>query len=158
MKTRLEPGTPAPDFTAPLQNGTSLTLSDLRGQRVALYFYPKDDTPGCTRQACSLRDGYADLRDAGVAVVGVSPDDRDSHASFAQKHDLPFPLVSDPDHAIATAYGVYGERTLYGRKVVGIQRTTFLIDEGGAIVDVVKRPKVDAHADEVLRRFEKVSS
>lgn len=156
MKTRLEPGTPAPDFTAPTQDGT-LTLSDLRGRRVALYFYPKDDTPGCTRQACSLRDGEGALEAAGVAVVGVSPDEVSSHQAFAGKHALPFPLASDPDHSIATTYGIYGERTLYGRKVVGIQRTTFLIDEDGQIVDVVKRPKVDEHADEVLRRFEKVT-
>jgi peroxiredoxin Q/BCP len=158
MKTRLEPGTPAPDFTAPLQNGTSLTLSDLRGQRVALYFYPKDDTPGCTRQACSLRDGYADLQAAGVTVLGVSSDDAASHERFAQKHDLPFPLVVDNDNTIAQSYGIYGERTLYGRKVVGVQRTTFLIDEQGTIADVVKRPKVDEHAEEILRRWEKLDA
>ncbi len=149
---RLEPGTPAPDFTAPTQHG-SVRLSDFRGQKVALYFYPKDDTPGCTKQACSLRDGYAELKDAGVAVVGVSGDDAASHEKFARKYDLPFPLAADPDHAIAEAYGVWGEKTLYGRTSIGLTRTTFLIDETGSIVDVIKRPKVDAHADEVLRRF-----
>ncbi len=155
MKDRLTPGTPAPDFTAPTQDGT-LTLSDQRGKRVALYFYPKDDTPGCTRQACSLRDGYAELQKAGVVVIGVSSDDAASHSRFAEKHDLSFPLVVDEDNAIATAYGIYGERTLYGRKVIGVQRTTFLIDEQGMIADVVKRPKVDEHSGEILRRWQKL--
>ncbi len=157
MKDRLEPGTPAPDFTAPTQDGT-LTLSDLRPARVALYFYPKDDTPGCTKQACSLRDGSAELKAAGVTVIGVSADDTASHGRFAEKYDLSFPLVVDEGNRIATAYGIFGERTLYGRKVIGVQRTTFLVDENGVIADVIKRPKVDEHAAEVLRRFAKVDA
>ncbi len=150
----LSPGTPAPDFSAPTQSGDILSLSDLLGKKVALYFYPKDDTPGCTKQACSLRDGYGQMRQAGVAVIGVSGDTAASHARFADKYELPFPLVADADHAIATAYGVWGEKTLYGRKSIGLSRTTFLIDEQGQIVDVIKRPNVGEHADEVLRRFE----
>ncbi len=157
MTDRLELGTPAPDFTAPTKDGT-LTLSDLRPRRVALYFYPKDDTPGCTRQACSLRDGYAELKDAGVEIVGVSGDDAASHDRFSHKHDLPFALAVDLDNAIATAYGIHGERTLYGRKIIGVQRTTFLIDEQGIIADVIKRPKVDEHADEILRRWQKLDA
>ncbi len=154
----LEPGTPAPDFTAPTQTGDSLTLSSLRGQRVALYFYPKDDTPGCTKQACSLRDGYRTLQESGVTVIGVSPDDAASHERFADKFKLPFPLAADPDHAIADAYGVWGPRTLYGRQFDGITRTTFLIGEDGTLVDVIKRPDVDNHATEVLRRFEEAAT
>ena len=154
----LNPGDAAPVFTAPTQSGEPLTLADLRGRRVALYFYPADDTPGCTKQACSLRDGYRDLLDAGIAVVGVSPDDAASHARFAEKYALPFPLVADPDHAIAEAYGVWGEKTLYGRRMIGLSRTTFLIDEEGRIVDVVKRPDTADHAAEVLRRFSKTTA
>lgn len=150
----LQPGDLAPDFTAPTQSGESVSLSALRGQRVALYFYPKDDTPGCTKQACSLRDGYRDLLDAGIAVVGLSPDDDASHARFAEKFALPFPLAADGGHAIADAYGVWGPRTLYGRLFNGIHRTTFLIGEDGRIVDVIERPDVGDHAAEVLRRFD----
>ncbi len=148
-----QPGDLAPDFTAPTQTGDPLTLSSMRGRRVALYFYPKDDTPGCTKQACSLRDGEAALAADGIAVVGVSGDDAASHARFAEKYDLAFPLVADADHAIATAYGVYGDKTLYGRLFRGISRTTFLIDTDGRIVDVIKRPDTGGHADEVRRRF-----
>ena len=150
---RLAPGTPAPDFDAPTQTGDSLRLSSLHGHRVALYFYPKDDTPGCTRQACSLRDSYAALQQAGIAVVGVSGDSAESHQRFADKYDLPFPLVADTDHAIAEQYGVWGEKTLYGRTSIGLTRTTFLIGPDGIIEDVIARPDTGAHADEVLKRF-----
>jgi peroxiredoxin Q/BCP len=153
---RLAPGTPAPDFTAPTQHGTTLSLSDYRGQWVALYFYPKDDTPGCTKQACNLRDHVGDLDAEGVAVVGVSGDDVGSHEAFAQKYDLPFPLVADPGRAIQDAYGVYGERTLYGKKIVGLKRTTYLIDPEGVVRHVFKRPKTDDHAAEILRKLDKV--
>lgn len=149
----LQPGDAAPDFTAPTQTGEPLTLSSLRGRRVALYFYPKDDTSGCTKQACALRDGYHDLREAGITVVGVSPDDEASHARFADKYALPFTLVADAGHRIADAYGAWGPRTLYGRLFSGILRTTFLIGEDGRIVDVIQRPDVGDHAGEVLRRF-----
>ncbi len=150
---RIAPGSPAPDFEAPTQTGQPLRLSSLQGQRVALYFYPKDDTPGCTKQACSLRDSYSALQQAGIAVVGVSGDSVASHEAFAGKYSLPFPLVSDADHAIAEAYGVWGEKTLYGRTSIGLTRTTFLIGPDGTIEHVIARPDTGAHAEEVLKRF-----
>jgi peroxiredoxin Q/BCP len=146
---RLAEGDPAPDFTADTQDG-ALALSEYRGRWVALYFYPKDGTPGCTTQACALRDGYQRLQDAGIAVVGVSEDDVASHADFAEEHNLPFPLVADPDHDVLNAYGVYGERSMFGNTFMGTARTTYLIDPEGVIRHVFKRPKNDAHADEVL--------
>src|SRR5690606_6053585 len=127
MSVMPQPGDPAPDFEGPTQGGGTFRLADHRGRPVALYFYPEDDTGGCTKQACNLRDHYADLRKAGVVVVGVSPDDVASHDRFAEKYDLPFPLVADPDHAIIEAYGVWGEKNLYGKKSMGLKRTTFLI-------------------------------
>jgi peroxiredoxin Q/BCP len=148
-----EVGQEAPDFEGVDQHGRTIRLCDFRGRKVALYFYPKDDTPGCTKQACSLRDGYARLQEAGVVVLGVSADDADSHRRFAEKYGLPFPLVADPEAKICRAYGVWGERTLYGRKFMGIRRTTFLIDEDGRIRQIIRRPKVDQHADEVLQGF-----
>ncbi len=154
---RLPVGEEAPDFTAPTQDGTSLTLSDYRGQWVVLYFYPKDDTPGCTTQACTLRDGYRELQAAGLAVVGVSEDDVASHEAFADAHDLPFPLVADPDHEVLNAYGVYGERSMFGNTFMGTKRTTYLIDPEGVIRHVFKRPTTDAHTSEVLDAFERLT-
>lgn len=151
---RLDVGTEAPDFTAPTQDGTPLTLSDYRGQWVVLYFYPKDDTPGCTTQACNLRDGYQRVQDKGLAVIGVSEDDAESHADFAEKHALPFPLVADPAHEVLNAYGVYGERSMFGNTFMGTKRTTYLIDPDGVIRHVFKRPTTDAHTDEVLEKYE----
>lgn len=147
-------GETAPDFEGTSQAGETVHLGDYRGRRVALYFYPKDDTPGCTKQACSLRDGYAELREAGIAVIGVSPDDVASHEAFAEKYDLPFPLLADPDHQILDAYGVWGERNFYGKKFMGTRRTTFLIDEEGIVRGVIKRPKTADHATEVRAKFE----
>lgn len=154
----LEPGSPAPDFAATRPDGSTVRLSDLRGSKVVVYFYPKDDTPGCTAQACSLRDGEMQLHAHGIAVIGVSTDDAASHERFTEKYSLPFPLAADTDKAIATAYGVWGERSLYGRIFLGVKRTTFLIGENGTIVDVIKRPDTKNHADEVLRRFEKAAA
>ncbi len=151
--TMPEPGQLAPDFEGQTQQGETLRLSDYRGKKVALYFYPKDDTPGCTKQACNLRDDYSELQEAGVAVIGVSADDVDSHVAFAEKYSLPFPLVADPEHDVLNAYGVWGERNLYGRKFMGTKRTTFLIDEEGKIVHVFKRPKVTEHGSEVMEKF-----
>jgi peroxiredoxin Q/BCP len=148
-----EEGQQAPDFRAESQDGDQISLSDYRGRKVALYFYPKDDTPGCTKQACNLRDDYSALLDAGIAVIGVSGDDVKSHAAFADKYELPFPLLADPDHDILDKYGVWRQRNLYGRLVMGTQRTTFLIDEKGVIRKVIKRPNVDDHAGEVLAGF-----
>jgi len=150
-------GDAAPDFTAEAHTGDTISLADFHGQKVALYFYPKDDTPGCTKQACNLRDGFSELKDAGVQVIGVSADDMDSHNAFADKHDLPFPLIADTDHEILEAYGVWAEKTMFGNQFMGIKRTTFLIDEEGIIRHVFKRPKTGAHTDEILKKFEAVA-
>lgn len=147
-------GEQAPLFEAHTQDGQPIRLDAYRGRKVALYFYPKDDTPGCTRQACNLRDNYQILLDAGIAVFGVSPDGVASHARFADKYELPFPLVADPDRTILKAYGVWGEKKLYGRISLGVKRTTFLIDEDGVIRHVFKRPKVQEHTAEILAAFE----
>jgi len=146
-----EPGTLAPDFTAPDQHNNSFTLSSLRGSKVALYFYPKDDTPGCTAQACNLRDNEAQLAAQGIKVVGVSIDDAASHAKFAQKYDLAFPLVADADKAIVNAYGVWQEKKNYGKTYWGVVRTTFLLDENGVITRVIKRPDTKEHAAQLLK-------
>ena len=149
----LEPGTKAPAFEGETQDGNTVRLADFAGRKLALYFYPKDDTPGCTKQACNLRDNWEALQRAGVAVVGVSKDSVESHEKFADKYSLPFPLLSDPDREILQAYGTWGEKSLYGRIYMGIVRTTFLIDEEGVIVGVIKKPKVSGHAEEILQAF-----
>jgi len=154
VSTMPQPGEPAPAFEGITQNGDVIRLEDFRGKKLALYFYPKDDTPGCTKQACNLRDEYRLLQRGDIAVVGVSADPVESHQDFAEKYDLPFPLISDPDRRIIEAYGVWGERTLFGRKLMGIKRTTFLIDEDGIVRHVIKRPKVDAHAEEIIENFD----
>lgn len=146
----LQVGDHAPDFTLADGSGGTVTLSGLRGKRVVLYFYPKDLTPGCTQQACDFRDRYADLLAQGVVLLGVSPDSVKSHVRFAQKHDLPFPLLADEDQAVATAYGVWQEKSMYGRSFMGIVRTTFLIDEEGTITRIWPKVKVAGHGDEVL--------
>jgi peroxiredoxin Q/BCP len=146
-----EPGTLAPDFTAPDQHGNSFTLSSLRGQKVALYFYPKDDTPGCTAQACNLRDNEGQLAAQGIKVVGVSTDDAASHAKFAQKYELAFPLVADADKTIVNAYGVWQEKKNYGKTYWGTVRTTFLLDENGVITRVIKRPDTKEHTAQLLK-------
>jgi peroxiredoxin Q/BCP len=150
----LNEGDNALDFTAQDMNGNTVKLTDLRGSRVCLYFYPKDDTPGCTRQACSLRDSFADFEKQNIKIFGVSPDDANSHQKFTSKFNLPFPLLTDTDHTVSNAYGVYGEKSIYGKKYMGITRTTFLIDEAGKIIKIFRQVKVDEHADEVLKAFE----
>ena len=147
------PGDAAPNFRGQTASGETIGLDDLRGRWAALYFYPADDTPGCTKQACNLRDNLEPLDAAGVAVVGVSGDDAESHRRFADKYDLPFPLLADPDRAIQTAYGVYGEKSFYGKTIVGTKRTTFLIDPDGVVRHVFKRPKTDRHAQEILDKL-----
>lgn len=150
MSETLEAGRQAPSFSGKTQRGDTVSLSDYRGQKLTLYFYPKDDTPGCTKQACDLRDHLGLLKEAGIAVVGVSGDDVESHEAFAEKYNLPFPLVADPGHEILKSYGVWGEKNFYGKKSMGIKRTTFLIDEDGVIRHVFKRPKTEAHTAEIL--------
>lgn len=149
----LEAGVRAPAFTATTFDGQKIKLTDYKGKKVALYFYPKDATPGCTKQACNLRDNVEPLTEAGIAVIGVSPDANDSHEKFATKHELPFPLIADPDHKIIDKYGVWGEKQNYGKTYMGLQRTTFLIDENGKIMHVFKRPKTTDHAAEILSKL-----
>ncbi|WP_207890987.1 thioredoxin-dependent thiol peroxidase [Hymenobacter edaphi] len=147
----LNPGDQAPDFTAQDQSGQTRRLADYRGQRVALYFYPKDDTPGCTAQACSLRDGETQLRAAGLQVLGVSPDDVASHQKFADKFELPFPLLADPERTLAEAYGVWQEKKNYGRTYWGVVRTTFLLDAEGRVERIIRRPDTKNHAEQLLK-------
>jgi len=149
----LKEGDKAPDFTAKDQNGTTVSLKDLKGQRVALYFYPKDDTPGCTKEACSFRDADDIYRSKGIKVFGVSVDDETSHQKFISKFQLPFDLLADTDHKIVEAYGVWGEKSMYGRKYMGTMRKTFLIDEQGKIAKIFDKVDVSKHADEVLEAF-----
>jgi peroxiredoxin Q/BCP len=149
----LEEGDAAPDFNAKDQNGNDVTLAGLRGQRVVLYFYPKDDTPGCTKEACSLRDSFDVFQEKNIKVLGVSNDDETSHQKFISKYNLPFDLLADTDKTLVNDYGVYGEKNMYGKKYMGINRKTFLIDEAGKIVKIFNKVKVDEHADEVLEAF-----
>jgi thioredoxin-dependent peroxiredoxin len=149
----LKEGDIAPDFTTRDANGNTVKLSDFRGQRVVLYFYPKDDTPGCTKQACSLRDSYSKFEEQNIKVLGVSLDDEASHQKFVAKYSLPFTLLADIDNSVSTAYGVYGEKQNFGKTYMGITRTTFLIDEDGKIKKIFKKVNVDEHADEVLNAF-----
>ncbi len=140
----------APDFTATIDGGETVKLKDLRGKKVVLYFYPKDNTPGCTQEACDFRDSITKFRRKGVVVLGVSPDGVKSHEKFKAKFDLPFPLLADEDHAIAEAYGVWQERSMYGRRYMGIVRSTFVIDEKGKIAEVHEKVKVKGHVDQLL--------
>jgi len=143
-------GDPAPDFRLPADDGHTYSLKDFRGKKVVLYFYPKDDTPGCTREACSFRDSLARVTSKGAVVLGVSKDDLDSHARFRKKYELTFPLLSDTDGKVLNAYGVWKEKSAYGKTFMGVERTTFIIDEKGRIAKVFLRVKVDGHVDEVL--------
>ena len=147
-------GSVAPDFKANDGNGQTVRLKDLRGEKVVLYFYPKDDTPGCTKEACSFRDAFSDFKKRGIKVLGVSTDSEASHKKFATKYKLPFTLLADPGHAIADAYGVYGEKKFMGRTYMGVKRITFLIDEKGKIKKVFETVKPEEHAREVLEAFE----
>ena len=147
-------GDSAPEFTATTDRGETINLADLRGRKVVLYFYPKDDTPGCTKQACGFRDHHQQFEAEGAVVLGVSPDGEASHAKFRDKHGIPFPLLVDEDHAIATSYGVWGEKKNYGRTYMGIKRSHFVIDEEGTIVDArlnVKATDSPAKALEAVR-------
>jgi peroxiredoxin Q/BCP len=146
----LEVGRPAPDFELLADTGEPLKLSSLRGRKVVLYFYPRANTPGCTREACDFRDHLPRLSRKGAVVLGISPDKPATQAKFKEKYHLPFPLLSDPDHKVAQAYGVWKAKTMYGKKTMGIERTTFVIDEEGKIAKIFPKVKVDGHAAEVL--------
>jgi peroxiredoxin len=150
----LEVGSPAPDFSAPTQGGGEVSLSGLRGQPVVLYFYPKDNTPGCTQEATDFRNMQADFERSKVRVVGVSKDSVKSHDKFAEKYELNFPLVADPAKDICEAYGVIREKKMYGKTVMGVERSTFLIDAKGRIARIWRGVKVAGHAEEVLRAAE----
>ncbi|MGB2867126.1 MAG: thioredoxin-dependent thiol peroxidase [Bacteroidota bacterium] len=150
----LETGDRAPEFSLPTGDGSMLHLKDFRGKKVVLYFYPKDDTPGCTKEACSFEENLSVLKRKGAVVLGVSADSTASHEKFANKYHLSFPLLSDEKKEIVKAYGVWKERSLYGRKFMGIERTTFIIDEKGKIQNVFEKVKVDGHTQEVLKALE----
>lgn len=151
--TLLKEGDKAPTFIGKDQHGKKVSLADYKGKRLVLYFYPQDDTPTCTVQACNLRDNDALLRAAGFSILGISPDDEKSHQKFEKKFNLPFPLLPDPEHKIIDAYGVWGEKQLYGRKYLGLHRTTFLIDEKGMIRKIFLKPRSKMHAEEILKAW-----
>ncbi|HLV41460.1 MAG TPA: thioredoxin-dependent thiol peroxidase [Brumimicrobium sp.] len=153
--TNLQNGDTAPSFTAKDQNGKEVKLSDFKGSKVALYFYPKDMTPGCTNQACNLRDNFSELKEKGIVVLGVSPDDEGRHQKFIDKHELPFTLIADTEREVINAYGIWGPKKFMGKEYDGLHRTTFLINEEGKIHEIIKKPKTKAHAEEILNHFEK---
>jgi peroxiredoxin Q/BCP len=146
----VEEGHPAPDFTLISDTGESVTLSQFRGSPVVLYFYPKDDTPGCTTQACGLRDVWGELESKGAVVLGVSPDSPKRHVKFKEKHGLPFTLLSDEEHEVAEAYGTWVEKSMYGRTYMGMERSTFVIDADGTVTKVMRTVKPAEHAQDVL--------
>jgi peroxiredoxin Q/BCP len=146
----VEEGKPAPEFELHSDTGESVRLSELRGKPVVLYFYPKDDTPGCTTQACGIRDAYGEFERAGAVVLGVSPDSEKSHVKFRDKYELPFTLLADPDHEVAESYGAWGEKTYMGRTYMGVKRSTFVIGADGNVKRVLHDVKPATHADDVL--------
>ena len=146
----VEEGSPAPNFTLTSDSGEQVSLESFRGRPVVLYFYPKDDTPGCTAQACGIRDDYGQFEERGAVVLGVSPDDEASHVKFKNKFSLPFTLLADPEHEVAEQYGVWGEKKYAGRTYMGIDRSTFIIDADGNVARVMRKVKPDTHADKVL--------
>jgi thioredoxin-dependent peroxiredoxin len=152
--TSLKEGSKAPAFKGVDQNGDTISLADYKGKKVILYFYPNDDTPGCTAQACNLRDNYSELLNRGFAVIGVSANSVNSHKKFEKKFDLPFPLVADEDQVIVNKYGVWGEKNFMGRTFDGTHRTTFLIDENGKIKKIITKPDTKNHTEEVLAAWE----
>jgi peroxiredoxin Q/BCP len=146
----LSEGTPAPDFELESDEGATVRLSDLRGKPVVLYFYPKDDTPGCTKQACGFRDAYGEYQQRGAVVLGVSPDDVASHVKFKEKYGLPFTLLADPEHEVAERYGTWGEKSFAGKKYMGIIRSTFVIDPEGNVARAMYGVNAERNPDEVL--------
>ena len=146
----IEVGKAAPDFSLADQDGKTVSLSGCKGSPVVLYFYPKDDTPGCTKEACNFRDAFAEYRNRGARILGVSPDEPASHARFIKKYELPFTLLADPEHEVCESYGVWKEKNMYGRKSMGVERTTFVIDGQGVVRAAFPRVKVDGHSHAVL--------
>ncbi len=154
MSNLLE-GTKAPAFTANDQNGKKVSLGDFKGKKVVLYFYPEDDTPTCTIEACNLRDNYALLKQHGFEILGVSPDDEEKHKKFEAKFELPFTLLADPKHKIIDKYGVWGPKQMFAHKYMGLLRTTFVIDEKGIIRKIFRKPRSAQHAEEIIKAWEK---
>jgi peroxiredoxin Q/BCP len=150
-------GTKAPAFKGKDQNGNTVSLSDYTGKKIVLYFYPEDDTPTCTIQSCNLRDNYGLLKREGFEVIGVSPDDSSSHKKFEEKFHLPFTLIADPQHKIIDKYGVWGEKQLYGRKFMGLHRTTFIIDEKGIIRKIYLKPRNKQHSEDIVKFWKEYS-
>jgi thioredoxin-dependent peroxiredoxin len=150
----LQVGDPAPGFSVKDQDGKEVKLSDLKGEKVVLYFYPKDNTPTCTNQACNIRDNYGALLKKGYKVFGVSPDNEKSHQRFIKKHGLPFPLLADTEHKMVEAYGVWGEKTLFGRTYMGVLRTTFVINKKGIIEEIISKVESSKHTDQILGKTE----
>jgi peroxiredoxin Q/BCP len=148
--THLNAGDKAPVFSGNDQQGKKVSLSDYKGRKVIIYFYPQDDTPTCTIEACNLRDNYSLLKKQGFVILGISPDSEKSHKKFASKFDLPFTLIADPEHIIIDKYGVWGEKQVFGKDVVGVLRTTFLVDEHGMIRKIFEKPKSSTHAEEII--------
>jgi peroxiredoxin Q/BCP len=146
----VEEGKPAPDFQLSSDTGETVKLSDFRGKQVVVYFYPKDDTPGCTTQACGIRDAYGEFEREGAVVLGISPDDESSHARFKDKYNLPFTLLADEGHHVADEFGVWGEKSFAGRKYMGVERSTFVVAEDGTVKKVFRNVKPASHADDVL--------
>jgi peroxiredoxin Q/BCP len=146
----VETGAPAPDFTLPDQQGQGVTLSKLKGSPIVLYFYPKDDTPGCTKEACAFRDAFAEYERAGARILGVSPDGVETHARFIKKYGLPFTLLADSDKEVCKAFGVWKEKKMYGKSSMGVERTTFVIDAEGIVRRIFPKVKVDGHSQAVL--------
>lgn len=149
----LKEGSKAPDFSLNDENGKTWTLADFSGKKLVLYFYPRDNTPGCTTEACGFRDSYQVFKDRGIEVVGVSPDTEASHRKFREKFNLPFILLTDPDKQVLQEYGAYGEKMMYGKKVMGVIRSTFVIDESGTIIKVFPKVSPDKHVKELLEIF-----
>ncbi|MCW5874208.1 MAG: thioredoxin-dependent thiol peroxidase [Anaerolineales bacterium] len=154
----LNVGQMAPDFKLPDETGKLHQLSDYRGKTVVLYFYPKDDTPGCTQQACNFRDDYLKYKAAGAVILGVSPDDEQSHEKFKDKFSLPFPLLADADHKVCEQYGVWGEKSMFGNKYFGVIRSTFLIDPEGKLADIYRKVSVPKHSEKVLKAVEELQA
>ncbi|ERM83245.1 thiol peroxidase [Rhodonellum psychrophilum GCM71 = DSM 17998] len=147
----LEVGKPAPDFEAKDQDGNLIKLSDFKGKKVVLYFYPKDNTPGCTTQACNLRDNYEALQKAGYVILGISSDSEKSHKKFIEKQSLPFPLIADEDLKVHEAYGTWVEKSMYGRQYMGTARTTFIIDEAGMLSEIIQKVNTKDHTNQILK-------
>ena len=152
--TQLKEGQPAPPIDKTASNGKTIRLEDLQGQKIILYFYPKDNTPGCTAEACNLRDNHSRLQEEGFKVIGISPDSDASHEKFSARHTLPFPLIADPDKEIMQAYGVWGEKKMFGKTYMGVKRTTFVIDEKGIIEKIFKQVKTKDHAAQIFESLD----